>query len=270
MSLLAQAAAELDVRVTQITDHDAAIFDIHSSLEAAAAVICDLTDASPSIMFELGVAYSFGHPVLLIASHPEHIPHNLRHLIVVVDDLSQGTDRLLDAMRKFLTRALLDPTSLRDEVRAREASARVFISYSHRDREYLDRLLVHLKPLERSGIIDLFVDTKIKPGDRWQNLVEAALRNARAAVLLVSADFMASDFIVRNELPPLLAEAERGGTRVVPVVLKPCRFLRDPNLRGFQSINDPRAPLVQLPEHMQEQIYDQVASLLEDLLPRRS
>ncbi len=44
---------------------------------------------------------------------------------------------------------------------------KIFISYSHEDKEWLERLLVHLKPLERGGTIDLWDDTRIKTGDRW-------------------------------------------------------------------------------------------------------
>src|SRR6218665_3206938 len=87
----------------------------------------------------------------------------------------------------------------------------IFISYSHKDAEYLERLLVHLKPLERDGLIDTWVDTRLLAGDRWKKEIDAALKKARVAVLLVSADFLASDFIINNELPPLLKAAEEQG-----------------------------------------------------------
>ncbi len=142
----------------------------------------------------------------------------------------------------------------------------VFISYSHKDTEYLERLMVHLKPLERQGIVDTWVDTKIVAGNKWKQEIEKALKKARVAILLVSADFLASDFIVDNELPPLLKKADEEGTTILPMVLMPCRFARDQNLREFQAINAPDEPVGLMSENEREVIYDAVAHRIERLL----
>lgn len=139
----------------------------------------------------------------------------------------------------------------------------IFISYCHRDSEYLERLLVHLKPLQRDGMIDAWVDTRLQAGDRWRKEIDTALKKARAAVLLVSADFLASDFVFKNELPPLLKAAEENGTLIIPVVLKPCRFTRSKELRDFQSINSPDEPLSVLDETGRELLYDSIAQRIE-------
>ena len=89
---------------------------------------------------------------------------------------------------------------------------RVFISYSHHDVRHLERLRVHLRPLERDHIIEVWDDTRPSPGTNWRDAIVEALSSAKVGILLISADFLASDFIVNNELPPLLKAASDGGT----------------------------------------------------------
>src|SRR3954469_23909967 len=107
---------------------------------------------------------------------------------------------------------------------------KVFISYSHADKEWLDRLRRHLKPLVREGNLDCWGDTHIRPGDDWKQEIQNALDTAQVAVLLISADFFASDFIDETELPPLLAAAQAEGARILPVIISASRFKRVPEL----------------------------------------
>jgi hypothetical protein len=140
---------------------------------------------------------------------------------------------------------------------------KVFISYSRKDKEYLSRLRVHLKPLEQSGKLEAWADDRIEVGDKWKEEIERALEKARIAVILVSADFLASDFIVNNELPQILTRVQKKGTRIIPVIVNHCRFARDPALSGFQCINDPKCPLGDLEEAKREHYYDLIAQIVE-------
>ena len=99
---------------------------------------------------------------------------------------------------------------------------KVFISYSHKDRPWLDRLQVFLRPLERDGLIERWDDTRLRAGDGWHDEIRSAIASARVVVLLISADFLASDFIEREELPPLLAQAKQQGARIIPVIIGYC------------------------------------------------
>lgn len=120
----------------------------------------------------------------------------------------------------------------------------VFISYSHRDSEWLDRLKVHLKPLVRESTIEVWEDTGVAMGVDWAADVRAAVQRANIAILLVSADFLASDFIVSQELPLLLESAERDGAIVIPIIVGPCGFIRTQGLSRFQAANPPSRPLL--------------------------
>jgi hypothetical protein len=126
---------------------------------------------------------------------------------------------------------------------AAERGSRIFISYSSADQKWLDRLLRHLRPLTREGSIQLFSNRNIRIGGDWRKEIQAALGDATIAILLVSADFLASDFIMSQELPPLIAAAAKRGTIIMPVIVGPSLYEKIPSLSQFQAANSPDRPL---------------------------
>jgi hypothetical protein len=124
----------------------------------------------------------------------------------------------------------------------------IFVSYSHADRVWLDRLNTFLRPLKRAEKIVVWDDSAIKPTDVWRTEIQHGLDRACIAILLVSANFFASDFIDAVELPALLQAAQEGGVKILPVIIGPSRFERTA-LYQFQEANDPRRPLNSLPSH---------------------
>jgi hypothetical protein len=140
---------------------------------------------------------------------------------------------------------------------------KVFISYSHADKKWLERLKKHLKPVVRGGRLEYWDDTHIQPGDDWQREIRTALDTAQVAVLLISADFFASDFIDETELPPLLTAAQAKGVRILPVILSASRFARDPSLARFQAVNSPDRPLDGMSRAEQEKILDRLVQIIE-------
>jgi hypothetical protein len=74
-----------------------------------------------------------------------------------------------------------------------------FISYSHEDKEYVDRLRVHLKPLEKKYKFVVWDDKKLKPGDKWKQEIINNLDKSAVVILVISADFLASDFVMEFE-----------------------------------------------------------------------
>jgi tetratricopeptide (TPR) repeat protein len=133
-----------------------------------------------------------------------------------------------------------------------EVRKKVFVSYSHTDSEWLKRVQTHLKDLTRRGMVDLWDDTKIQSGSQWREEIRGALESAKVAVLLISADFIASDFIAEDELPPLLAAAEKDGVKILSLILSPSRYEKIESLSKYQSINPPSKPLIGLPKVEQE------------------
>ncbi|HEV7397240.1 MAG TPA: TIR domain-containing protein [Pyrinomonadaceae bacterium] len=142
----------------------------------------------------------------------------------------------------------------------------VFISYSHQDAEWLARLRIHLRPLEREEKVEIWDDTKITTGTEWNEEIRKALSLTKVAVLLISADFLASDFIAADELPPLLLAAKEDGAKILPLILSPSRFLQTRNLAQFQAANDPAKPLIGLTKAEQENILVRLSIDIEGYL----
>ena len=140
----------------------------------------------------------------------------------------------------------------------------IFISYSRRDRRWVDRLLVHLKPLERDMSIDIWEDSRIKPGEKWRTEIGNALNSACVAVLIVSADFLASDFVMKDEVPILLQNAETRGTAIMPLIIAPSLFSQS-SLNRFQTVNSPASPLSKLNSHQRDEILVSLATSINEI-----
>jgi hypothetical protein len=100
--------------------------------------------------------------------------------------------------------------------------SKVFISYSHEDEKWKDRLLTHLRPLVYEGLFDPWDDSRIRSGEDWEQKINDAIDSAVVAVLLVSAHSLGSDYILKKELPRLLERRKKWELSILPVILKPC------------------------------------------------
>lgn len=129
----------------------------------------------------------------------------------------------------------------------------IFISYSHEDDKWLTKVLKNLKPLHRYyDNVEMWSDKKIMASDDWKAEIDNALGKATIAILLVSTDFVASDFIANEELQPLLDKAQVDGTRIMPIIVRPCAFFKECGLSKYQAVNDPKEPLSGMTEYEQE------------------
>jgi tetratricopeptide (TPR) repeat protein len=135
---------------------------------------------------------------------------------------------------------------------------RIFVSYSHRDREWLERLQAMMNPFLRKGELELWDDTRLKPGQKWLDEIRSALASCRVAVLLVSRDFLASDFIYREELPVILNAAKSGEIKLLWVYLSPAVYEETP-IKDFQAAHDPSRPLASLAAVEQDEALKRIA-----------
>ena len=121
----------------------------------------------------------------------------------------------------------------------------VFICYSRKDKRWLDDLQTHLKPYVRSGSVTAWCDERVAPGAEWFEEIKRALASTKVAVLLVTKDFFASEFIHEHELTPLLKEAEKGDVRIIWIPIRACAYKETP-LKDYQAAIDPEKPLANM------------------------
>jgi len=137
---------------------------------------------------------------------------------------------------------------------------RIFVSYSHKDKSWLERLQTMAKPYLRQAEVelDMWVDTRIQAGDVWRRPITEALRAAGVAVALVSADFLASDFVWDHEMPEILGAAKRSQLRLLWVYLSPAGWEETP-LKDFQAAHDTARPLSALTESERDEALKRIA-----------
>ena len=106
--------------------------------------------------------------------------------------------------------------------------AHVFFPCSHADEALRNELQKHLTGLRRDGVITIRHDRRIGPGEDLHGQIDDQLDCADIVLLLVSADFLASDYRYDVETMRAMQRHERGAARVIPVILRPCDWHRTP------------------------------------------
>ncbi|BAY21381.1 TIR protein [Calothrix sp. NIES-2100] len=100
-------------------------------------------------------------------------------------------------------------------------AVKVFFSYSHKDEALRDELATHLSLMKRQGVIEAWHDREISAGSEWANAIDDNLNDADIILLLVSANFLASDYCYDKEMTRAMERHERKEARVIPIILKP-------------------------------------------------
>lgn len=105
---------------------------------------------------------------------------------------------------------------------------KVFVSYSHVDKDLKDRLIKHIRPLENENLVQVWVDHEIKAGDDWDKEIAKKLVEADIVLTLISIDFINSRYCYDIELEKALEREADGEARVIPVILRSCLWNKSP------------------------------------------
>ena len=111
----------------------------------------------------------------------------------------------------------------------------IFCCYAREDQDLMKSLRKHLMPLQRRGLITIWSDTDIDAGTAWEEEIKKHLDSAQIILLLISPDFMASDYCYGKEMQRALARHKAGTCRVIPILLRPT-FWEDAPFSSLQLL----------------------------------
>ena len=150
-------------------------------------------------------------------------------------------------------------------VAARRAERKeVFISYSRKDKDYVDELRPHLKLLRNTTKIKWWDDSQIEAGEEWNNAIQGALARAKVTVLMVSANFFASDYVWREELPKMLGAAKDEGATILWLPISACAY-EDTEIANYQAVTDPKPPLAKRSAADRDEVYTELVKRIKDI-----
>jgi TIR domain len=139
----------------------------------------------------------------------------------------------------------------------------VFISYSHKDAKWLEKLNQFLRPLEERELIRVWDDTEIRPGSDWLAEIRKALKSARVAVFLVTQNLLESQFVREKELPALVDAATNRGCLIFWIAVS-SSTIEDSPLAKFQGAISPSSPLDLMTEPEQNKVLLEIYKKMKD------
>jgi CheY-like chemotaxis protein len=209
------------------------------------------------------------------------LPDNIQNLISVKDQenpvdvyTDQNNKALLDHQalnnqssssddtKSLISMNVPDEAILRNGVVLQNQRDQVFISYSHKDKKWLQELKIMLAPLIRKQTILAWDDSKIEAGSEWRKEIENALNSAKVAILMVSPNFLESEFIAERELPQLLKASREEGLTVLWVHISHSMY-KETEIETYQAAHDPSQPLSGLSRTKRDRVLVQICNRIQ-------
>lgn len=138
----------------------------------------------------------------------------------------------------------------------------IFLSYSHEDSDWKNKLRKQLSILERKGILQVWEDTHLLPGQEWNKEIEKQLDLADIFLFLVSADLLASKFVMDIELPTALDRFQKGEAKVIPIIMRSCLW-KESDFSKFQALPKDGKPVKSFAD--EDEVLSEIGKRLREL-----
>lgn len=143
----------------------------------------------------------------------------------------------------------------------------IFCCYARKDKPLLSELRTHLMPLQRQGYITLWADTDIDAGTEWEEEINKHLNTAQIILLLVSSDFIASEYCYSKEMTRAMERHKAGEAQVVPIILRPVLWKHAP-FGILQALPTDARPIIGSTWHNQDEALLDVANGIQKVVQR--
>lgn len=207
--------------------------------------------------------FGYGEPLPVIeqgTSDPTSLGYAYENIAALLARDLADVGLFMDSRDEYISGAV---RGRREKLAPVSEPPHVYISYSPTDQEWADRLLVHLRPLGDRLVIDQSAIPPV-PGIAWQVEANDLIQRASVALILVSADYLAADWVYSNEIPTLQ-------DRDIPVLILPARpsLWATTPLSSYQAVGDASKPLSSLSRAAQDEVLAGTAQAVNEMLERR-
>jgi len=205
-----------------------------------------------------------------VPGHPE-VAISYRELLVLENTNTQTKQQVIgDEVVDLNVLDLLNGVDLEGARRAREqqreagpTGLKLFYSYSHKDEALREELETHLKILQRQGLIQGWHDRRIDPGQEWSSEIDKRLEEADVVLLLVSPDFLASDYCYNIEMQRAMERHEVGEARVIPIILRESNWSDTP-FANLQALPKDAKPVTTY--ERKDTAWNEISKSLEEIV----
>jgi len=188
---------------------------------------------------------------------PEHVTGEERSMLAAPVKLDERYIGVITADKAELNAFTSDDLHLLETVasqagialtiqRATEKSKRrlIFVSYSHQNVDWFQKIVMYLKQLEKASDreLEIWADTLIDTGVKWHTVIQQAIETTKIAVLLVTQDYLSSEYVATQELPALKVAADNGDLKLFWIAVSSSTY-KEFGLDKYQCANDPHQPL---------------------------
>ncbi|NMF86745.1 TIR domain-containing protein [Nodosilinea sp. P-1105] len=220
--------------------------------QAIAQHIPFVVGLSQAIDDRAAIEFAVGFYDALGAGRPVKFAHQLGcSAIQLAGLLGDTTPVLLEKAEHSETGSAMPPPPQQEVTHAYteppQDGISLFFSYAHEDEELRNELAKQLKNMERQGIISAWYDRDITAGEEWAGQISYNLETAQIVLLLISSDFMDSDYCYDTELKRAMERHRQGDARVIPVILRPTDW-KGAEFEGLQALPKDALPVTKWPD----------------------